>query len=487
MTPSFITRFLKSSMIVSVGTVLTLVFHFLTVTLLTRYVSELALGLYFLVLATALFLKIFANLGLDISLVKFLANENQAEKEEMVTIILILRLVMVLLFAGLVYLFGDWVLPLLGDGLEPFTVYIPFIFIGHSLRELLLYLLQGLKQFKHMAIVRTASASMKFLLFLLFRNQLTLTTLLTVEFGMLGVSLLLQVWFIPFKALGISKLNFNKQTAKKVLKFGLPLYISSLVTSLGGNSAIFIINFYLNPIGIAFYEIAQKIPEGVDGLLGSLETVYFPNLAELFAKGKVAEAVAVVNKTAVLLSILLTNICVGTFLFGEEILRLVFSERYASLGLALTLSMVTITFAIIANIFGYTLVSAEKPQTSPIVNSLTIGTFIIGNLILVPRFGFIGAIISGLIADLFDVLLYSGYMVYYRIAPSLLKIFQPLVFGALFCLLIFASGVNTFAAKAISMIIFASLCLLFSDLRDVLKYLPSLKQQLLGKSQQTVV
>jgi len=82
MDKSFVSRFLKGAVSASTGMIVTVVFHFLSITIMTRYVMPETLGLYFLVLATGMFFKILASMGLDLTLVKFFSNDDETERGE---------------------------------------------------------------------------------------------------------------------------------------------------------------------------------------------------------------------------------------------------------------------------------------------------------------------------------------------------------------------------------------------------------------------
>ncbi|MEM7334715.1 MAG: polysaccharide biosynthesis C-terminal domain-containing protein, partial [Chloroflexota bacterium] len=248
------------------------------------------------------------------------------------------------------------------------------------------------------------------------------------------------------------------------------------VNSIGGDSAIFIINFYLNPIGIAFYEIAEKIPEGVDDLLSSFDTVYYPSISTLFAEEKPAEALLVMNKSAALMTGLMSIICVGAFLFGEMMIGFIFSEKYVSVSLGMTLSMVAVLFGMVGNIFGYTLVSADKPHTSTVTNTISVFIFILGALLLVPPFGFIGAIWASVISNLFDVIIYAIYLQKYHLKPQFWRIFQPLLLGVLFCVgVALLTPVNWLIRVGLMSLYPLLLVTLLKDFRQLKRYLPTIK------------
>lgn len=428
MDKNFVSRFLKGSVSASTGTIATVVFHFLSITIMTRSVEQKTLGLYFLILATAMFFKIISNLGMDLTLVKFLSDENN-DTSQTISSIIWSRLLIVSLFGFVVYLGGDFILPLLGEGMEPFVLYIPYIFIGHSIRELFLHLMQGLQQFKNYALVQVISAILKFSLVFIFLRQLNLETLLYIEMAMLGSSIFLQLWMIPFRKLGMAWQNFNRTTLRQVFTFGMPLYYTSILTIGYSKSSVFLINYFLDPLSIALYEVALKIPEGVTRIFRSFITVYFPSISTLFSQGKKREAVKVMNKSISYFSLLCTLMCVGAFLFSREIVTFLFSEQYSNVGFAFAMLMVGVYLRVTANTLGYSLVSAGYPTTSSKVNTISVIVFLTSSVLLIPRVGYLGAVFATIIMNSSAILCYYLYLLRADLAPSPMGFVRPTVVG----------------------------------------------------------
>ncbi|MEM7333975.1 MAG: flippase [Chloroflexota bacterium] len=461
MDKNFIARFLKGSISTSTGTIVTVVFHFLSITIMTRYVAPEALGLYFLVLATAMFFKILSNLGLDLTLVKFLSNEDESEKQETMTVILMTRFIVLTVLSLIVYFGGNLILPLLGEGMEPYVLFIPFIFVGHSVREMFLHLMQGLQQFKNHAILQVVSAIFKFALVFIYLEQLSLVALLNIELAMLGLSIIMQLWMVPFRQLGFFDLKFGNGTFKRVITFGFPLYYTSILTIGYDKSSVFLINFYLDPLSIALYEVALKIPDGFMRIFRSFITVYFPSISSLFAQKQEQEAIKVMNKSLGIFSLAITALCVGAFLFGREIVTLLFSDQYSSVYLAFAFMMIGVYLRVIANILGYSLVSANYPSTSSKVNTLSVIVYLVSSVLMIRSIGYIGAVFAFIIMNSSAIVSYYLYLRYYKIAPNMLTFIRPTVIGLLVGVVLWFMPPQTFLMKSAYFAVYVALSAFF--------------------------
>lgn len=479
MDKNFVSKFLKGSASASSGTIATVIFHFFSITLMTRYVSQEALGLYFLILATAMFFKILSNFGMDLTLVKFLSSEDRDEKQETMTVILITRAVILLITSLIVYFGSGLILPLLGEGLEPYVLLIPLIFVGHSVRELLLHLMQGLQQFKNYALVQFVSAIFKFLLILVLSQQLSLFNLLYIELAMLGMSIIMQIAMIPFRKLGFFEMKLSRSMLKQVMTFGFPLYYTSILTIGYDKSSVFLINYFLDPLSIALYSVALKLPEGFMRIFRSFITVYFPSVSALFAQGKNREAVKVMSKSIGLLSLLVSTLCVGAFLFGREIVTILFSEQYSSVDLAMGVLLVGVYLRLIANLLGYSLVSAGYPSTSSKVNTVSVVVYLSSSIFLIPRTGYIGAALAVLVMNSVAIGCYYWYLARANIAPSLVPFLQPTLLATAVVGTFLLVGSESLLVKISLMGLFIALCAIFvPDFKQAVQFGKDLFQKM---------
>jgi O-antigen/teichoic acid export membrane protein len=468
MDKSFVSRFLKGSLSTSVGTFATIGFQFVTITFIAREVPKEPLGIYFLILAIMQFFKIASGLGLDLTLVKFIAGEEVDEQGDVVSVILMTRLLTLLIIGVIVYLAGSLILPLFGEGTEDYLLYIPLLFSLASLRELFFNLMQGLRLYNKYAIVQISSAILKLSLVLYLLNDLTVSNLLIIEMAMLGLSLVFQIIIIPFKKLKLIKATFNKELFGKMIRFGMPLYYTSLLTVGHGKSSVVLIAYFLNPASIAAYEIALKIPDGFARLFRSFIIVYFPSLSQLFSQGHIDDAKKVMNKSLILFSTGILGLVLISFLFAEEIVVLVFSEKYLDISFAFSLLMVNIYLRVMANIMGFGIVGAGNSGASAKVNTISIVVNLTASLLLIPRLGYMGAIYSLILMNAISQISYLVFLRRAGIAPEITYL-RPLLFLIVLAGLSTILNVDSFLIRILFVLLYAALCYFFvKDVRQLL-------------------
>jgi O-antigen/teichoic acid export membrane protein len=478
MDKNFVRKFLKGSLSTTLGTMSTIVFHFLSISLMSRYASKEILGLYFLILALAYAGKIITSLGLDLSLVQFLVSEEVDVQREAFAMVIWTRILSMIALTLIVYLLGPFILPLFDAQLVAYQWYLPVLFALMSFRELFFYIMQGLHQFKLYAIIQTLSAIVKFSLVVLFRDSLDLTMLLHIELAMLAISLIFQLCFLPLRRLSPDRFLFKRTIIPKILRFSFPLYTNSLLTYVSDFGGVYIVGLFLSPISIAAYEIAKKIPEGFSRLFTAFHVVYFPNLSSLFAQKDLINAEKFLNKCMTLLSVAAFAVILGSLLFSYELI-LVVAPDYLEVQPAFVLIMLAVCLHLFANTMGYSLVSASLPEYSTRVNMVSMGLELFLSLMLVPLMGYIGVAVAYVIMTLI-----SQAMAYYylrqhaKIYINLQEFLKPwLIFAALAAIYLII-GNQAFIWRVGLLISYLALCILWvSDLRQSLPYLWKLPQE----------
>ena len=111
----FLRKFLRGSASTSVGSMVTVVFHFCSIMILTRFMPKEAFGIYAIVIVISHGLQILSGLGLDLTMVKHLSGDDKGEKREVFTAVMILRVTMLLVISALVYAVGHLVIPWVFD------------------------------------------------------------------------------------------------------------------------------------------------------------------------------------------------------------------------------------------------------------------------------------------------------------------------------------------------------------------------------------
>lgn len=384
----------SSSILVSSGTIISMLFHFASIAILTRHLAQAELGFFVLVLVAANFFMILAGLGLDLTLVKIVSERTTGDTRGALARILTLRTASLALFSTISYFTSPTFSALFGGSIGNYSHYVPILCIILSYRELLFNLLQGLHMFGHYATVQIASAALRVFCIVgtIQAGIFTLDALLIIEITAAFITVLLIIVMLPLRAL--LQTDKTQTTYGKIFRFSVPIHLNNILTFCYDRISVVLVGSLLNPASVALYDVAAKIPDAMHRVFASFIVVYFPNLSRLFARGQTAEAVLTLNRVLKLFAALL---CIGTlitFLFREEIMVLVFSAQYREASWTFVVLVFGFGLRALANLMGYTIVSAGYSAVPAKVNVVSNIICITGSALLIPRFGYVGAAYS---------------------------------------------------------------------------------------------
>ena len=425
MDKSFKRDFIKGSAATSLGTIVAMVFQFLSIVIITRHVTKEEFGIYVLIIVIATFLDTISGLALEQSLVKFISSADELERKSTFIPTLLIRIILIVISIILVVLFHDTLMSLFNFTATEFLYIIIILFILSSFRGLFYNLLQGMNLFKKYASVQTITSVVRIalLLIIVYFNELTLNNVLLVEIVAVTFTVLLQLALIPYKDIFHWNVNFNN--IKRILNFSIPLYFSGVSYFVQTQVNIFIISAYLNPVSIANYDVAGKIPQASAKGFQSFIIVFFPNLSRLLSLGERDSAMILINKSLLTFSIVINLLLLVSFLFNKEIILLLFSDKYLDSSLAFSFMMVAFYLTSMSNIMGYSLVSAGLPSITLKVNIAAGVINLIGAFLMVPLWGFMGAVYSILLTSLSSLLFHYLYLTKYDMQIELISFIKP--------------------------------------------------------------
>ncbi len=454
---------LKGSAATSIGTISGMLFQFLTIMLLTRYVSKDDLGIYVLVLVIVGMFNLLSGLGVGLTMVKFIASQNNEERQSVLLPVLLIRAFGAFLFSIIFILTGKYIAHLFDDRIYQYVWYILIIINLANFRDLFYQLMQGLNQFRQYSIVNVASSVFRVLLVVLFLlfGHLDIRILLIIEIFATLQPLLHQLFVIPFtKYLQVKP---TLESFKRVISFSTPLYLNNLVVFISGRMNIFIIGAFLNPASVANYDVAKKVPLALHKILNSFIVVYFPNLATLFSKGDKKTAIDLIDKSVGVFSISMAYLVLFSFLFRNDLTVLLFSVKYAEVSLAFALLILNFFLMGLGSLMGYCFVPAGYPTVPVRINAL--GSIIsIGlSFLFVPMFGYMGAVYSLLIMNIVSTSLSYSYLLKYHISPRIKSFLKPALLFLIAPLSLIFNGQNSLLLNSLWFIIALILGWIISD------------------------
>ena len=383
----------------SVGSFVRLVTGFLVTVFGARRIPENDMGVYFLLLALVALLEMIGNMGLRLSASKFIAGATSLEEQsEIVNNILTIRLITLVVVSLLAWIGKPLFLLIFPSELLSRLYYVvPILFVLQLTESTLAYIMQGFQLYRKMAVVEIilGFANLSLALFLLIVVNIGLMGLVLTLLISLAMGIIIRYIMIPTK----KQLSFDRQVVKKIINFGFTLQGNDVLSYIISQVDTLLVALLLNPASLAYLEIARKIPLSLQKVAISINSVYFPHLTQMIGQGDKEEAEHLLNN---FLRIVAAGTLLAAFeciIFQEEIIRIIFSEKYLVSAPAFGLYMLIFAISMVSQILDTSYISAGYPVYVLVVNFVVAFFVLGGNLFLIPMYGFMGSVFALLLAE----------------------------------------------------------------------------------------
>ena len=379
----------------SFGAVAALIFSIF----LTRKYGPDVSGLFFLTFSVFSLTAVFARVGLDNSLLRFIGSSSSAGEWSSVNDVMNKSLLLVFctsaLFSILSYFFSDFLaLDVFNDERlsEYFEVMSPFITLL-AISSLLAMGLQGRHRTLLSVFILNVSTNVLMVLFIFFGDvpPSELPAFFTIA-SALTTLLAFMFWFYK-----LPKTNGSAMSWHELFSSCLPLWLVMFVGQLIQWSGNIFLGIWSTPSEVALFTAAQRTAMLMIFVLTAINTVVAPKFAHFHKSQNYEQLASVAYYSARLLSVVSLPILIIMFVFPKEILAL-FGEEFDNAAIYLQILAVGQFVNAITGSVGYLLSMSgnEKDlRNSSIVSGLIVITL---SLILVPLYGGLGAAISVAIA-----------------------------------------------------------------------------------------
>ncbi len=455
-------RFLGGAFSLGLANLLSTFLGLATIIFVVRKLVPDDFGVFVLLQVGASFLAEVSAFGQTLAIPKFIASasEKQTQSDLIQTVIYfrILTVVFVIIVALALSPFLD---PFIKSPLlRSLLIYAPLLFVFESLGKTFTCVLQGLFHFGEIAISNFLASFLNLVftaIFVLLLNQ----GVFGVMYAKLLSSLIAYAYayfLIPSQKGG----KFHMRLLKQMLTFGFPLQFQYILDFSYSRLDTFLIGALLGPAGVAYYAVAQKIPQSLGGLYEAFLSVYLPFFANLSARGEDKKLINLLNNSTRWLALVTISGALAALLFGREIIEFLFSQNYLPCVPAFILLMIGWNLNSVENTLGYSLVAIGETNKTLTVNAIRAVFSLLANLLFIPLLGFNGAALAKVIGNMVAIPLDILFLYRKKIMAGILDFLKPiLIFGA--CAMVFLLlGASLVWIKIGIMFLFAALCVLTS-------------------------
>ncbi|PIW94725.1 MAG: hypothetical protein COZ85_03680 [Candidatus Moranbacteria bacterium CG_4_8_14_3_um_filter_34_16] len=416
----------------SLSKILTIVLALASLSLITRYLGKEGFGDYATALAFLSFFSALADLGLNSSLTREISRPNASEKD-IVSKIFSLRIVVSLL----ILLLAPFFVFLFPYSLEvkKAIVLVAISFFFSSSYQVLNGIFQKKLVMDKVALVEFLGKILQFLvIFVAVKFQMGFlwvvsSLLFYMIFNFIGV-----FWWS--RKYLIFNFKIDWEYWKKFLKESYPIGISALVVFIYFKLDTILLSLLKTNSDVGIYNVAYKVIENITFFPAMIIGLVFPIFSQTIFSQK-ERFFEVSNNIYKVFWIIVIPLLVGTIFFSKQIIYFIGGPNFSQSVLVLRILIFALALIFFGNFFNSILIAGNKQNKLLKILSLVAIFNILLNLILIPKFSYLGAAFSSVFTE-FLVVLGGVYVVSKELNyfPQI-KNFSKIIFSGIIMVLFF--------------------------------------------------
>jgi O-antigen/teichoic acid export membrane protein len=216
-------------------------------------------------------------------------------------------------------------------------------------------------------------------------GSLNLNNVLLVNAAAIILGFIIGFLFIPKDF--ISAKGKQREIALKLFDFSKWIFITNILGALWFRLDILMLSYYKNAELVGVYSVALSFISAMNLLFVSLLTKYFPQVSRLNKKNEFFMHI----KKSLLISFGLAILLSFMFFIAEPIIVLAYTERYIDSIIYFKILLTGFLFSLVFNPLLLVLYALNKPYIITFICLFLVIANFCGNLLLIPKYGAIGA------------------------------------------------------------------------------------------------
>lgn len=252
---------------------------------------------------------------------------------------------------------------------------------------------QGLQQFKAFNIILLAQPAITliFVVFLATMGGGGITWVLFAHLAGLLITLLAGLYLLRACLLQENNEN-NENYSACVFNYGYKAHLGNILAFINYKIDIFLVNFFLSPASAGIYVISVQLCERLWLFSQSISTVLLPRLSELSNDEATRQELTPLITRLTLFATFIAGAVLGAV--GLPLISLVFGPQYLDAYILLLILLPGIILFSASRILSNDLAAQGKPELNMYTAFVVAICNIIGNILLIPSYGLVGAALA---------------------------------------------------------------------------------------------
>lgn len=400
-------KHLRGSTLLLSGRVISMVANFVVQVLIVRYLSKSEYGAFAYALSLISLGSSLAVFGFDKTITRFIPMYQEKAEYHRVfgAIIMMVSTVFSLSFFLVLLVFGlrGWIAEsLISDQLAvQLLLLLIFLIPIQALDSLMVGMLAVFSKpssiFFRRYVLGPALRILVVVLLIVFRSNVYFLSMGYIAAGALGIIIFYGVLIRDLRRQELWR-HFNirkiKFPIKEIFSFSAPLLTSNLVYILRAQLVIVLLGYFRSTLDVAAYRAVQPVADLNTIVIQSFGFLFMPTMARMFARQDQEGIDDLYWQNAVWITVISFPIFLLTFSLAQPLTLLLFGERYADSAWIMAMLAFGYYFNAALGFNADTLRIHGKLRYTVIVDFVAMFISLILSLILIPRYGAIGAAIG---------------------------------------------------------------------------------------------
>jgi O-antigen/teichoic acid export membrane protein len=192
----------------------------------------------------------------------------------------------------------------------------------------------------------------------------------------------------------LQKLRDVRLPIREIFSFSVPLMASNVIGTIGGSIPVLLLGYFHPMSTVAYYRVVLPVAALGSIIHSNFMTLYLPSASRLFGKGDMAGINHLFWQTSLWMSVLAFPIFLATACFARSVTIFLYGARYAPSAPILAVLSLAYFINVIFAFNGVTLKVLGKIRLMVILNIVTPIIIVVFNLLLIPRYGAVGAAVA---------------------------------------------------------------------------------------------
>jgi O-antigen/teichoic acid export membrane protein len=192
----------------------------------------------------------------------------------------------------------------------------------------------------------------------------------------------------------LQKLSCVKLPLREIFSFSVPLMASNVIGMMGSSIPVLLLGYFHPMSTVAYYRVVLPAAVLCSMIPGNFMPLYMPTASRLFAKGDTSGINHLFWETSLWMSVLAFPIFLTMACFARPLTVFLYGARYAPSAPILAILSLGYFINVIFAFNGVTLKVLGKIRLMVILNIVSQIIIVVFNLLLIPRYGAVGAAVA---------------------------------------------------------------------------------------------